>query len=114
MDPADADRLVAVTEQGLAESGDGGRSWQPIDGPQLAFVSWGAEQGLWGVSPAGETYQRVEGRWESGEALAGEPQALLVTDEALYAAVSGGHATAIYVSSDGARSWRLRYSENEA
>jgi len=114
VDPAEANRLVAVTEQGLADSGDGGRSWQPTDGPQLAFLSWDAQQGLWGVSPAGETYQRVEGRWEAREALAGEPQALLVADDEVFAAVSSGAGTAIYVSSDGARTWRLRYSENEA
>ncbi|MDP9072020.1 MAG: exo-alpha-sialidase [Actinomycetota bacterium] len=113
VDPADADHLVAATEEGVAESGDGGRSWEPIEGPQLAFLSWSAEQGLWGVSPAGETYRRVEGRWESREALAGEPQALLVTEHELYAAAQAGDGTAIYVSSDGARSWRLRYSDNE-
>ncbi len=114
VDPADADHLVAMTERGLAESGDGGRSWDPIDGPKLAFLSWSADQGLWGVSPTGETYRHVEGRWEPREALAGEPQALLVTDGELFAAASSGDATAIYVSSDGARSWRLRYSDNKA
>ena len=114
VDPADADHLVATTGRGLVESGDGGRSWEPIDGPQLALLSWGAEQGQWGVSPAGETYRRAQGRWEPREALAGEPQALLVTDDELYAAASSGDVTAIYVSSDGARSWRLRYSADEA
>ncbi len=114
VDPANADRLVAMTERGLVESGDGGRSWDPMDGPKLAFLSWDAKQGLWGVSPAGETYQRVDGRWEPRAALAGEPQALLVTGEELFAAASSGDATAMYVSSDGARTWRLRYSDNQA
>ncbi len=114
VDPADADHLVAMTERGLVESGDGGRSWDTIDGPRLAFLSWGAEQGLWGVSRAGETYRRVEGRWEPREALAGPPQALLVTDDEVYAAASSGGATAVYASSDGARTWRVRYSDNEA
>ena len=114
VDPADADRLVAMTERGLAESGDGGRNWDAIDGPQLAFLSWGAEQGLWGVSPSGDTYRRLDGRWEPRETLPGEPQALLVTDEELYAAASSGEATAIYVSSDGGLSWRQRYSDNKA
>lgn len=113
VDPGDGDHLVATTQRGLAESRDGGRSWEPTDGPQrLAFLSWGAKQGLWAVAATGETYRRVDGRWEPREALAGEPQALLVTSDELYAAVSSGNRTAIYVSSDEARSWRLRYSED--
>lgn len=83
-----------------------------MDGPRLVFLSWGTEQGLWGASPAGETYRRVEGRWEPREALAGEPQALLVTDDELYAATSSGDGTAVYVSSDAGRSWRVRYSDD--
>ena len=111
VDPADADHLVAMTEHGLAESSDGGRSWEPIDGPQLAFLSWGTELRLWGVSPTGETYRRVDGRWEPRKALAGEPEALLVSEDELYAAASTGDGTGIYVSSDEGRSWRLRYSD---
>jgi hypothetical protein len=113
VDPADADNLVATTGSGPAESRDGGRSWAPADGPPLAFVSWGRELGLWGVGPNGETYQRVEGRWEPRQKLAGEPQALLVGEKELFAAVSDGGGTAIYVSDDGARSWRLRYANTK-
>ena len=109
--PDDAAHLVATTQRGLAESRDGGRSWEVIDGPQLAFLSWGAEQALWGVAPNGETYRRVDGRWEPRAALSGQPQALLVTGEEVYAAVSRGNGTAIYVSADEGASWRLRYSE---
>ena len=114
VDPDDADHLVAMTERGLAESGDGGRSWDQMEGPRLAFLSWGAGQGLWGVSPAGETYRRTGRRWEPRAALAGEPQALLVADDGLFAAASSGDATAIYVSTDGGMSWRLRYSDDAA
>jgi len=111
VDPGDADHLVATTEQGLAESGDGGRKWAPVDGPQLAFVSWGSELGLWGLSSTGETYRRVDGRWEPRKTLAGEPQALLVTGKQLYAAASTGDATALYLSTDEGRSWQPRYSD---
>lgn len=114
VDPADADHLVATAGSGLAESRDGGRSWEPIDGPQLVFVSWRSELGLWGLGPNGETYQRVDGRWEPRQKLAGEPQALLVGAKEVFAAASDGEGTAIYASSDGARSWRLRYSSRSA
>jgi hypothetical protein len=113
VDPAAADHLVATTGRGLAESRDGGRSWEPVGGPQLAFVSWGPELGLWGLGPNGETYQRVDGGWEPRQKLAGEPQALLVGEKELFAATSQGKGTAIYASSDGARSWRLRYSSTD-
>ena len=114
VDPGDADHVVAMTERGLADSGDGGRSWEPVDGPQLAFVSWGTELGLWGVSRTGQTYQRSENSWEPRAALSGEPQALLVAGTDVYAAASAGDSTAIYRSSDEGRSWQLRYAETEA
>jgi hypothetical protein len=113
VDPADADHLVATTGSGLAESRDGGRTWTPADGPRLAFLAWGRELGLWGLGPNGEAYQRDEGRWEPRQKLAGEPQALLVGEKELFAAVSDGGGAAIYVSEDGARSWRLRYSNTK-
>ena len=113
VDPADADHVVATTGRGLAESGDGGRTWEAIDGPLLAFVSWSKQVGLWGLGPDGETYRRVEGRWEPRQPLTGRPQALLATDSELFAAASEGERTAIYVSSDESRSWQLRYSERQ-
>lgn len=113
VDPANGDHLVATTGRGLVESRDGGRRWEPIDGPPLAFVSWARELGLWGLGPNGETYRRVESQWEPRRPLAGEAQALLVTDREVFAATSDGEHTAIYVSSDEAQSWRLRHSETQ-
>jgi hypothetical protein len=110
VDPADADHLVAMTQQGLAESTDGGRTWTRIAGPQLAVMSWNESQGLWGVAPTGETYRRDGEGWQSAGALPGAPQALLVTDGGLHAAVSEGEATGIYLSTDGGESWAPRYS----
>ena len=111
VDPDDGDHLVATVQGELSESRDGGRSWEPMEGPrQLAFLSWGASQGLWGVAANGDTYRRVDGRWESREALGAAPQALLVTAEELYVAVSRGNGTAIYASVDDGGSWRLRYA----
>jgi hypothetical protein len=109
--PDDAAHLVATTQSGVAESRDGGRTWDATDGPQLAFLSWSARQGLWGVAPTGETYRRIDGRWDPRATLSGQPQALLVTGKEIYAAVSRGDGTAIYVSVDEGSSWRLRYSE---
>ena len=110
VDPADADHIVATTGRGLVESRDGGRNWEPVDGPPLAFVSWARELGLWGLGPNGETYRRVDSQWEPRRPLAGESQALLVTGSDVLAATTDGEHTAIYVSSDEGGSWRLRHS----
>lgn len=113
IDPASADRLVAMTDNGLAESDDGGRSWAPTDGPDVVFLSWSAEQGLWGVDPQGHVFTRTADTWEERSALPGTPQALLAHDDALYAAVSGRDGTGIFVSDDGGSSWQLRYQDGE-
>lgn len=114
VDPADRDHLVAMTDSGIGESTDGGRSWSSIAGPHLAFLTWNAKQGLWGVDANGQTYQRVGEAWRRAGALPGRPQELLVTDGALYAAADDGERTGIYVSTDAAQSWRLRYADRES
>lgn len=111
VDPADGDHLVAMTGQGLAESTDGGRTWSALGGPALAFLSWHQSQGLWGVTPEGQTYTRVGASWDPAAALPGPPQELLATDDELYAAVQEGSSTGIYVSTDDGQSWEQRYSE---
>lgn len=108
--PDDRDHIVAMTQQGLAESGDGGRTWTPVDGPAAAFLSWHPDRGLWAAGLGGEIYVRRESEWDERERLPGAPQALLVTDGVVYAAATAGDAAGIYVSDDG-RSWRLRYAD---
>lgn len=112
VDPADSDHLVAMAERGLAESRDGGRTWTSIPGPQLVFLSWHESEGLWGVGPDGETHERTDDGWEPHAPLPGQPQELLVTDGEVYAAVADARGTtAIYVSTDRAETWELRYSD---
>ena len=112
VDPADADRLVAMTETGLAESRDGGRTWTSIPGPQLVFLTWHESAGLWGVGPDGDTYERTDNGWEPHAPLPGQPQELHVTDDEVYAAAADARgATGIYVSTDRGETWELRYSD---
>lgn len=114
VDPADGDHIVAMTEQGLAESRNGGRSFGPLDGPPLVFLSWSSAHGLWGVSPAGEVYSRSQSGWEARAPLPGPPQAFLATDRELYAAAEVNDTTTILISKDGGRSWRVRYRDPDA
>lgn len=112
VDPADEDRIVASTADGLAESTDGGRSWERLEGPQVVFLDWHAELGLWGLDGQG-TVHRLEGNtWKAVEELAGSPQALLVHDGGVVAAVDDG-STVIHTSEDG-NSWAEVYRDAAA
>lgn len=111
VDPASPEHVVAMTDAGLAESTDGGRSFEPIEGPALLYLSWHPELGLWGVDEKGGVARRDGPSWRARGELPGPPQALLVADDAVYAAASKGDRTGIYVSSDEGRSWQLRYAD---
>lgn len=113
VDPADPDRLVASTEEGVVESTDGGRTWDAAGGPLLVYLAWDETGGLWGVGPEGEVFHdpAADGSWEPKGTLPGQPQALLVTDDELYAAATVDGATGIYRSDDGAATWELRYQD---
>ena len=112
VDPADEDRIVASTADGLAESTDGGRSWQLLDGPPVVFLDWHAERGLWGLDGQGTVHRLDGGTWQAVEQLAGSPQALLVHDDGVVAAVDDG-STVIHTSADG-QDWTERYRDAAA
>ena len=88
VDPGDADHVIGASPEGLIDSGDGGRTWQAIDSPDVVTLSWGETSGLWGVTADGTTYSGgVDGTdWSETGSLSGPPQALLADDDVLYAA----------------------------
>jgi photosystem II stability/assembly factor-like uncharacterized protein len=110
VDPDDPEHVVATTQTGLVASTDGGRNWQPVAGPALAFLSWDREGGLWGAGPDGGVHRSVDrgSTWELQGRLPGTPEALLVDGSALYAAVS---EEGIFRSHDSGRTWQLRYRD---
>ncbi|HEV2068657.1 MAG TPA: YCF48-related protein [Acidimicrobiales bacterium] len=107
--PTDPDHVVGATPDGLIESVDGGRTWQPDDGPGLVALSWDTEMGLWGVEPDGTVHRRQEAgsTWEQQGRLPGEPEAMLARDGVLYAAALEDDVTGIYRSDDEGATWRL-------
>jgi photosystem II stability/assembly factor-like uncharacterized protein len=108
--PDDPDLVVAATKQGLVRSSDQGRSWQPTDGPQLVVLAWPHPRSLLGVTPDGQVLHSGDaGRsWERRGWLDGEPEALAVHEETLYAAVYG---KGILTSADQGRSWQVHYRQ---
>jgi len=112
VDPDDPDHIVAATPDGLADSTDGGRSWQPSDGPTLLTLSWDPDAGLWGAEPDRHVWRNDAAEWAQAGRLPGQPQALLATPDALYAAVhDAGDVTAIYRSTDDGATWQLRHRD---
>jgi len=107
--PDDPELILATTEQGLARSGDGGRSFDLVPGaPLIMLVSWAEDGSLVGVDPEGAVYVSDGGgeAWQERERLDGPPEALAAVSESeIYAAADG----AVLASSDGGRSFAVRY-----
>lgn len=103
--PTDPDSLVATTEQGLARSADGGRTFQPVaSAPLMVFVGWAEDGTLAGVTPTGVVYtaDTPTGEWTERGNLGGQPEALTVQSaDEIYAAANG----AVLVSTDGGRTF---------
>ena len=107
--PDDPEVIVATTEQGLARSDDGGRSFTPMpDAPLMQLVSWGKDGALVGVGPEGTVYASTgDGQpWEQRAQLDGRPEALqAVTSDEIYAAAGGD----ILFSTNGGESFTARH-----
>jgi len=112
VDPADEDHIVASNADGVVESTDGGRSWEPLGGPGMVFLDWHPERGLWGLDGQGTVHRLEDDAWQPVEELAGSPQALLVHDDGIVVAVDDG-STAIYSSEDG-EDWAETYRDAAA
>ena len=99
--PADADVLVATTEQGLTWSTDGGATFELVESaPVLIFISWADDGTLAGLSPDGVVYtaQDPAGVWTEQARLDGQPEALTIASGTqVYAAANG----TVLVSTDG-------------
>lgn len=109
--PADPDVLLATTEQGLARSTDGGRTFTAWpDAPVLAVLAWQRPDVLYGVDPAGQVHTSADGgrTWGERGELGGEPEALAAHDGQLYAAATG---RGVLASADGGRTWAVRYTD---
>ncbi|WP_282692698.1 F510_1955 family glycosylhydrolase [Streptomyces sp. CC208A] len=106
--PTDPETVLATTETGVARSTDGGRTFAPGSGQVLAYVSWGAADALYGISPDGDLFRSGDGgaAWTRvGPVPGGGPQALTAVDaRRLLVATADG----VYESKDAGRSFVRR------
>jgi hypothetical protein len=108
VDPDDAEHVLAAVaasleEAGLQRSRDGGRSWEPTEGPPLARMAWEAPDRLWGVGVDGTVWRSTDGgeQWEQAGAADGRPEAFTDAGDRLLVAAGG----AISQSADGGATW---------
>lgn len=105
IDPANPERVLVSTEQGLYLSGDGGRRWRPKDSSRAGLLAW-TDAGITLVDGAGTVHHSLEGeRWSKVGAAGGRPAALSVDGSDLYL---GLHTNQVMVSRDGGRTWSMR------
>jgi hypothetical protein len=106
--PQSPETLLATTQQGLARSTDGGRSFRLVAGaPLLQLVSWTDMGVLIGITPEGAVQMSGDGgtTWSQLGSVGAAPEALTASGNQVYAAVDGK----IVGSDDGGRVFRTRY-----
>ncbi|MFE5792537.1 F510_1955 family glycosylhydrolase [Streptomyces sp. NPDC056503] len=106
--PTAPDTVLATTENGVARSTDGGRTFAPGTGPVLSYVSWGAADALYGVAPDGVLFRSGDGAasWTRvGPVPGGGPQALTAVDARRLLVATGD---GVYESRDAGRAFERR------
>ena len=107
IDPADPDRIVASTEEGLFVSLDAAQKWRPVSAKLAGLLAWPSQKRLYLVDGEGQVQTSADGgkSWREAGNIAGQPAAFIADGEDLYAALSDG---SVKRSTDGGRSWTVR------
>ena len=107
VDPGDAKRWVATSEQGIYVSVDEGKTWRQRDPTPNVRLAWAAPDQLYRIDPGGPVKVSADGgeTWEDRGSTGGEPQALTAAaDGTMYAAELRGN---VHRSDDGGENWKL-------
>ncbi len=108
--PDNPDTILAATlEYGVALSTDGGRSFATTpSAPPITQLAWPAKQVLYGGTATGAIMVSTDGgtSWEQRGSLDARPEAMVaVGTHTVHVATASG----IYTSTDGGRTFALRY-----
>lgn len=114
VNPKDPDVLLATTEEGVAKSTDGGKTFADGAKPVLWFVSWAAPDALYGIDGSGALHRSTDSgaTWKkAGTVPGGQPQALTAVDaQRVLAATQDG----VYESKDGGTTFAKRLEVESA
>jgi photosystem II stability/assembly factor-like uncharacterized protein len=92
-DPADLQRMVVTTKQGVFSSADGGGSWRERDQTPAEQLAWGDGDDVYRADPGGAVKRSEDGgvTWKDAGSVGLAVNELAVdADGALYASVAGG------------------------
>lgn len=108
VNPKDPALVLATTAEGVARSTDGGKTFAAGKQPVMAFLSWPAENALYGIDTSGALHRSTDGgsTWKKLATVpGGQPQALTaVGAEHVLAATQTG----VYESKDGGKTFDRR------
>ena len=107
VDPSNALRVVASTEDGLVASDDRGRSWRRVQEGPLALLTWPEADALFRVDGAGRVARSTDAgeSWEPAGSLDAQPAAFASSGRELFVALPDGTVRA---SSDAGKTWTTR------
>jgi len=103
--PADPERWVSTTANGIFLSVDGGGTWRGIDPKANVRLAWPEEDALYRIDPGGPVWVSADGggTWEERGSTGGEPRELTAASaDELYAALLDGTVSR---SADGGATW---------
>lgn len=107
VDPADASRVVASTENGIFISPDEGRRWRPLREDLGGLLAWPERDRLYLVDAQGQVLLSSDGgaNWQTQGSIGGQPAAFIAHNNELYAALTD---RTVKRSTDGGASWTVR------
>lgn len=112
--PADADVLLATTQEGPVRSADGGKTWQRVpDAPPLVVLDWAREDVLYGADVDGAVHVSDDGgvSWQRRGEVGGAPETMTSTrDRPLEVRVAVADL-GIVASEDGAQTFTQLYRQ---